>query len=182
MKSLKGQFVVASPHLTGGNFFRTAVLVLNHDHDGALGVVLNRPIANPMQEIWEDLGVEAVAGQAIFLGGPVPGPILALHPCSDVDSGEILDGVFLASQKEQIQEVLSRSAVTVRVIVGYSGWGAGQLEREFTRGSWLATSAVADDVFRDRDDLWEYLVQSVGQRILAPHLGHRPRPDDPRWN
>ena len=182
MKSLTGNFVIASPGLTDPNFYRSVVLMINHDHEGALGVILNRPLTNPMQEIWEELGVDAENGKSIFLGGPVPGPILVLHSHAELEGGRILDGVYLASQKSQIQEVLARTDSRFRIVVGYSGWAAGQLENELRAGGWLTHPADSTQVFSDRDDLWEYLIRCVGESILAPSIKRLQCPDDPRLN
>ena len=74
MNSLQGQFLIASPHLTDENFYRSVILMISHDQEGAVGFVLNRPMVSSMEEIWAELEVDVESGKIIYLGGPVPGP------------------------------------------------------------------------------------------------------------
>src|SRR5688572_1282976 len=80
MASLQGQFLVASPHLSDPNFYKSVVLMVKHDEEGAFGLILNRPTTNTVREIWravteQDLECE----QPIYMGGPVSGPLVCLH-------------------------------------------------------------------------------------------------------
>lgn len=182
MNSLQGQFLIASPHLTDENFYRSVIFMVNHDDEGAVGLVLNRPLITPMQEIWAELQVDAESGKKIFLGGPVPGPILVLHADPELGESSIIEGVYLATQKHHVQQVLAQAELPQRIIVGYSGWGPGQLEREIRGGGWLNYPADADSVFSERDDLWEHMVHCVGQQIMSNRIKGIRRPDDPRCN
>ena len=72
MNSLRGQFLIASPHLPDSNFYRSVVLMIQHDDEGAFGVILNRPTENTVSEIWEMITDEPCESlQPINLGGPV---------------------------------------------------------------------------------------------------------------
>ncbi len=182
MKSLTGQFVIAAPSLTDSNFLRSVVLMINHDQEGALGVIVNRPLTNSLGEVWNELGVDAACGRTIFLGGPVPGPILVLHGQPDQNGGQVLQGVFLATEREQMQEILLRNDDQCRVVVGYAGWAAGQLESELRTGGWLIFPATASHVFADPANLWHDLIRGVADQVLAAANERLVRPDDPRLN
>ncbi len=80
MTSLQGYFLIASPHLSDTNFRRSVVLLLKHSDEGAFGLVLNRPTDSLLSEVWELISESPCKlGEAIHIGGPVGGPLMALH-------------------------------------------------------------------------------------------------------
>src|SRR3712207_6054402 len=108
MGSLAGHFLVASPHLGDPNFFRSVVLVIRHDEEGAFGVVLNRPLPSTVADIWRALGSSDVENeQPIYLGGPVTGPLLAVHRDDEFSEGEVLDGVYYATHKDHLNSLVT---------------------------------------------------------------------------
>lgn len=183
MASLQGSFLIASPHLGDGNFNRSVVLMVKHDDEGAFGLVLNRPTGNTVAEIWKLVSeVESDRRDPIYLGGPVSGPLMAVHGLASAAESEILDGVYLSAHKDQLREVVAAEDIPFRLFTGYSGWGAGQLEGELEAGGWLIAPATADLVFHDKDDLWEQVMHSVAKDILAPSLQPKHVPNDPTLN
>ena len=183
MASLQGHFLIASPHLGDGNFNRSVVLMVKHDDEGAFGFVLNRPTGNTVAEVWKLVSDEPCTRQdPIYLGGPVQGPLMAVHSLASAAETEIVSGVFLCAHKEQLQEVVGSSTTAVRLFTGYSGWGAGQLEGELQAGGWLVAPATAELVFHDKDDLWERVIRDVAKEILSPTLKSRHVPGDPTLN
>lgn len=182
MKALTGQFLIAAPSLIDPNFLRSVVLMINHDKEGALGVILNRPIHNPLTEIWDELGVESQSGRAIYLGGPVPGPIIVVHASEKYSTGRIMDGVYVASEREAIQEMIQTGVSPCRIIVGYAGWAAGQLENEMRAGGWLTLPATSDRVFADPSEQWEKFVRDVADIVLQSAREGIVQPLDPSLN
>ena len=183
MPSLQGNFLIASPHLGDGNFNRSVVLMVKHDEDGAFGFVLNRPTGNTVAEVWKLVSEDASDRQdPIYLGGPVQGPLMAVHGLASAAETEILDGVYLSAHKDQLKEVVAAENASLRLFSGYSGWGAGQLEGELEAGGWLVAPATAELVFHDKDDLWERVMHSVAQDIMAPSLKAKHVPNDPTLN
>ena len=80
MNSLRGHFLVASKFLADPNFARTVVLLVQHDEDGAFGVVLNRRAGSTVEELWSQVGqANCNSQQPVYVGGPVPGPLMAIH-------------------------------------------------------------------------------------------------------
>ncbi len=179
MESLQGYFLLASPHLSDGNFFRSVVLMLRHDEEGALGLVLTRPTDVTPDE---DPAIKSTHIVNLYWGGPVSGPLMALHEYEDFSQGEVLPGVHFTADKAIIAKLLKKTKHPVRLFINYSGWGSGQLEDELEAGGWLVTKATADEVFDDSEELWKKLVQRVGMEILAPALRAEHIPDDPSWN
>ena len=132
VESLRGKLLLATPGLVDPNFFRSVVLLLEHNEGGALGVVLNRPTDTAVQEAlptWADLAAEPAV---VFTGGPVqPDSAIGLGLASLGDEPDgfapLLGGVGsvdLAREPDDIRPAPER----LRVFAGYSGWGEGQLE------------------------------------------------------
>lgn len=179
MNSLKGHFLVASPHLQDPNFNHSVVLLIQHTHEGAFGVVLNRPTENTVQEIWTQVGEgECDDLRHVNLGGPVSGPLLALHSKEALSELEVVPGVYFAAQRENLEKLVTAPEHPYRLFVGHSGWGKGQLEREIEEGSWLTTPASAEFVFYDQDDLWNRVTQKIGRSILGNALKIKHVPPD----
>lgn len=183
MDSLKGHLLVASPHLLDPNFVRTVVLLIQHTDEGAFGVVLNRPTQSTVREVWSELGAGACDDQRnVNLGGPVSGPLLALHANEMLSEMEIVPGVHFAAQREHLEKLVAKHAAPFRLFVGHSGWGSGQLERELKEGSWLTAPASAEYVFFDEGDLWKEVTQEIGRSILSSVLKIKHVPPDSSLN
>ena len=182
MKSLQGQFLVASPHLPDTNFFRSVVLMIQHNEEGAFGVILNRPGRKTVAEIWALVGEgECQSGEPVFLGGPVEGPLLAVHTNAPCAQSAILDGLYMATRKDYLNRIV-RSDKPFRVFCGYAGWGPGQLENEIEAGGWMSYPAAVNDVFQDPDTMWKHVVGKIGLEILAPSIDTKRVPNEPWWN
>src|SRR5689334_3280085 len=152
MNSLAGQFLVASPHLRDPNFARTVVLMLQHEEQGALGVVINRPGDKTVDEIWEMIdSTPPGCPELVYVGGPVPGPLIALHDQSRLGEREILPKLYMSMQKDAIDQLVKKQNANFRLFSGHSGWGGGQLEGELTVGGWLISPAEVTDVFGDHE-------------------------------
>ncbi|MFW6170126.1 MAG: YqgE/AlgH family protein [Planctomycetota bacterium] len=183
MKSLKGHFLVASPYLGDTNFFRSVVLMVQHDEEGAFGVVMNRPTSHTAAEAPE------LAAQApgeldipIHLGGPVPGPLIAVHSDISVAELEIASGIYFSTAKDAITQIVGQSSSSFRLFSGYSGWGPGQLNGELEAGGWLTDPATHEDVFSDYQTLWNRIARRIGLDILSPRIRPEQMPDDPSMN
>ena len=189
MGSLQGHFLVASPHLMDPNFYRSVVLMIQHDEDGGFGLVLNRCTDNSVSEIWELIGElpaehldpDLIEARHINLGGPVAGPLMALHNSREVGENQIVPGVFLTTDKQGLNRLLESDDLTYRIFSGYSGWGSGQLESELEDGGWLTAPASADDIFHNPETMWKKISQQIGLGILGTRVT-RFVPEDPSLN
>jgi putative transcriptional regulator len=183
MDSLQGHLIVASPRLPDANFYRSVVLIIHHDDQGAFGVVLNRPTDNTVGEIWEMIADRPCESeQPINLGGPVAGPLMALHGDKACSENEILPGVHFATHKDNLNRIVHQSKRPFRIFSGYAGWAAGQLENELEVGGWMTLQASSDYVFADADSLWKRVSQDIGTQITMPLLGKARSPEDPSSN
>ena len=169
MSSLQGRFLIASPHLGDSNFYRSVVLMIHHDAEGAFGLVLNRPLAITVGEHCLQLfDTDFELDAPVFVGGPVPGPPLALHNSRAHSDEEVLPGVHISTREESLEPLLMNPPDQFRMFDGYSGWGAGQLEQELELGGWLQTDASFSDVFLDPEVVWQQLTRRINLDIRRP--------------
>lgn len=185
---LPGQLLIATPEITDGPFRRAVVLLLDHDGDGTLGLVVNRPTRLPVRQVLPSWHDEVVVPPVVFSGGPVsPDSALGLARLDDVaatDAGgpigwkRLYEDVGLVDL-DAPPEVLRAGMAAMRVFAGYSGWASGQLVEEMRRGSWLVTDAELSDPFAgDPLDLWPTVLRRLGPPLAFAAT----YPDDPTAN
>ncbi len=180
MESLKGQLLVSAGGLYDPNFRHTVVLLAEHGDDGAVGVVLTRPLEVTVASAVPPLAELVPDGAPLFQGGPVDTdqPVLV----AEVTDPEILDlrvfgavGLLTGEVSWSVRSALVRA----RVFAGYAGWGPGQLEAEMEEDSWILEPAREDDVFTDEPDaLWHRVLERKG----PPWRGLARMPFDPTTN
>jgi putative transcriptional regulator len=187
MPSLAGQLLLASRRLADPNFFHSVILLVQHGDDGALGLVLNRPLEMTVKQACDDsLEVNCEADSLLHQGGPCDGPLMALHAHVALPGhipgahSEVIDGLYFSTERDELEWLLRQSNPKAKFFVGYSGWSAGQLEREIAIGSWLIADANLQRVFDPAEaQQWTRLVTqlTMGQRINSDLI-----PDDPSVN
>ncbi|NEX14413.1 MAG: hypothetical protein C1941_06930 [Prosthecochloris sp.] len=161
-----GELLMASAVMLEPNFKRTVLLMCEHNDEGSLGFILNRPMEIKVSEAisgFDDLDVP------LHMGGPVQvDTVHYLHRRGDVIDGslEVLPGVFWGGEQEQLSFLMSSGVVSpgeVRFFLGYAGWSSGQLEKEFEEGSWYRTLAADEIIFSDEyERMWARTVRSKG--------------------
>lgn len=186
MESIAGKLLVASRHLRDPNFARTVVLMLEHNTEGALGLVLNRPSPRTVADVWESIGEpEVTSSDVVHLGGPVAGPLIALHLAEELGEKQVLPGLYMSVQKDSLEQLVRTPDVVQRLYSGHSGWGPGQLEGELKAGGWLVADAVVDEVFGEEEDLeglWNQVLARINLKILLPGVPPERLPRDPHLN
>ncbi len=164
MDSLRGRLLIAGPTLLDPNFVRTVVLIGEHNEDGALGVVLNRPSDTTVGEAVPDLAWLGDGNDPVFVGGPVAETaVIVLAEWDDVSlAGALVEGDlgFVGSDADQ-PEQLDGAIRRARVFAGHAGWGPGQLEAELEQDAWIVEPADPEDPFA-RGDLWSSALQRKG--------------------
>jgi putative transcriptional regulator len=169
MESLKGRLLISGGGLFDDNFRHTVVLIGEHGAEGAVGVVLNRPLELTVGEAVAPLATLTGADAPLFEGGPVEQQQAVLLAETAVPG--ILDVPIFGDVGFLTGDVPSdvRSAIRrARVFLGYAGWGPGQLEAELASGAWIVDPATADDVFTDAPrSLWRHVLERKGPRYAA---------------
>jgi putative transcriptional regulator len=183
VNSLRGHFLVASSELNDPNFLRTVVLIVQHDEMGAMGLVLNRPTDATVRKVWEQVKHSPCEVDApLYLGGPIEGPLVALHTRSEQADIEVLPGLFYTVQPDSLEKLVSQGDAPARFIAGYAGWGPEQLEGELEQGAWLVGPARPEQVLGQEVDLWEKISRELADTNLVSLLGIKHVPDDPSLN
>lgn len=156
---LSNQFLIAMPGMVDGNFAGTVVYLCEHNERGALGLVINRPLDINLQHLFEKVDLtldrDDMASLPVYLGGPVQTERgFVLHDSLDEEGGhysssiKVPGGLEMTTSRD-VLEALSNGAGPRRIFMtlGYSGWGAGQLEDELSRNGWLNVKADHQIIF-----------------------------------
>jgi putative transcriptional regulator len=180
---LTGHFLVASRYLSDPNFVRSVVLMIHHNEEGAMGVVINHPSDKTVRDVWEMIGNDPCErDDLIFIGGPVPGPVVALHSLESFSEHQVLPNLYVSTHRDALDLIVRKRDATLRLFSGHAGWGSGQIEGEMEAGGWLSTPATVDDVFSDHESIWKTVTQRIGLEIMAPDLDREHMPIDPSLN
>ncbi|MCW5252741.1 MULTISPECIES: YqgE/AlgH family protein [unclassified Streptomyces] len=187
VSSLAGRLLVATPALADPNFERAVVLLLDHDEEGSLGVVLNRPTPVGVGDIlgaWAELAGEP---GVVFQGGPVSlDSALGVAVVPGGASGgraplgwRRVRGAIGLVDLEAPPELLAPAVGSLRIFAGYAGWGPGQLEGELKEGAWYVVDSEPGDVSSPAPEgLWrEVLRRQRGDLAMVATY-----PDDPSLN
>jgi len=175
---LAGSLLLAHPKLRDPNFARAVVLMSLHNAEGAMGVVLNRPLDKTLSDLGPEFSRSELASVPLYCGGPVNPEQLILVAWQTTS----YDGTFklyFGLDPKKLQQLMSETVVEVRAFLGYSGWSAGQLESEMQQSTWLVSPVPAELLGRlDGVGLWKRIVGGLSPewRMLADE------PEDPSKN
>ena len=181
--SLSNQLLIAMPGMQDPNFNSTVTLVCEHNAEGALGIVINRPLDLRLGGLFEQLSLheadQAVASSPVLDGGPVGRERgFVLHePVGNFESSVAVSPDIQLTLSRDVLDAMSAGDGPERSLValGYAGWEAGQLEREMLHNTWLNVPAnpeiIFDVPFTDR---WSVAAEIIGVDIsqISPHAGH----------
>ena len=174
MENTAPGFLIAMPNLRDPNFAETVVLMLEHNSDGAVGLVVNRPFPGDPNVVCSGLGIEwPVDGLGdIRLGGPVRTQAgCIVHPAgvAFADTQAVTNGLSVSTSREALESLSQRSDCPFRLMLGYAGWGSGQLELEMTQGTWLLAPVTESVVFdTPAHEMYDRALASLG--IARHHL------------
>ena len=164
MDTLKGQLVMAGGGLLDPNFRQTVILIVEHNDEGALGIVLNRALGVGLVESVPELDHFPNVDPRLYWGGPVSPPnavVLAEYADPTVAESLVFGPVGLYPAGREPLE--APAVVRTRVYAGYAGWGPNQLEAELATEAWIIEPALIQDVFcTDPDELWRQVLERKG--------------------
>ena len=171
-ETLAGSLLLAHPAMRDPNFRRSVILMSVHNAEGAMGVVLNRPLGKRLGELSGDFALGPLAGVPLFSGGPVQAEQLVLAAWQTrVDGFRLHFGI----EPDKALQLLAEEGTHVRGFLGYSGWSAGQLENEMKLRTWVVADVPEDLLTHSQDEsLWRTVLGREGAewRLLADEPEH----------
>ncbi|WP_353953156.1 YqgE/AlgH family protein [Knoellia sp. S7-12] len=182
--STTGRLLVSTPQLDDGVFHRSVILVLQHDDNGAQGVVLNKPLGADVDSVLPGWGEHIASPQTLFQGGPVQLDsalgLVTFHGGDEPPPGsKRLFGSVAIVDLDTPPLLVMPEVGGLRIFAGYAGWSTGQLESELVRGSWFVVDSQSGDLLTDDPDhLWEQVLRrQPGELAFVAYF-----PSDPELN
>lgn len=181
--SLADQLLIAMPGLEDPNFSRTVTYLCQHSEDGAMGLVINRPLEFHLNEVLEQMEIETsdprIDRVPVYLGGPVqPERGFVLHtPVGEWDSSIKLNDELAITTSRDILEAMAKGEGPEQyfVALGYAGWSAGQLEQEMVENAWLSGPAKQEILFElETGQRWTAAAAALGVdlTLISSVAGH----------
>ena len=181
--NLTNQFLIAMPGLQDPNFFHTVTYICEHSEEGAMGIVVNRPMDLRISDILEQMDIAAGGGmridQQVYIGGPVAmdrGFVLHGGDRKWGSTLEITPQISITTSRDILEAIaLGKGPVDALVALGYAGWGSGQLEDEIGANAWLSSPANPDIIFHvPAEDRWRAAARLVGVDLdqISSEVGH----------
>jgi putative transcriptional regulator len=171
--------LLAHPGLVDPNFRRTVVLLSAHSNDGAMGVIINRPLGKTLADISGEFALGDLASVPVYCGGPVSEKQLILSAWEG-SADETVFKLYFGLDPEKAAELKrNNESVELRAFLGYSGWEQGQLEGELQERAWVVSNVQGDLRHAEKGvALWREIIGKVSpeMRLLAE------APDDPQVN
>ena len=112
-----------------------------------------------------------VCSRSLHFGGPLSGPIVALHQIRDYAEAETGEGIYVAAQKQHLVDLIRDENEPFRLIVGHLGWNPEELDAEIADGNWHVLPANVDDVFSSASDMWSCVIRRATNSSLAKWIG-----------
>lgn len=188
-----GSLLASAPNLLDPNFMHTVSLMCEHGEAGAYGLVLNKPSSLTLDRLLPEHPILGSHPLPVFWGGPVGNDTLqVLHRYPDVITGgyEVAEGLMLGGDLDEVAALFETGPIEaamkgVRFVLGYAGWGAGQLESELAGGSWLPLPLDVELLFEggaggehEQSAVWRKALRALG----ADGAGLAELPPDIGWN
>ncbi len=165
---LAGHLLVATNRNAGTGFTESVCLVLHHGSEGSMGLMLNRALDFDIENLWKVLNAsKSQASQTVRFGGPMSGPILALHNQEQLAEVSPATGVYIAAHLDKLQKLIASQQGEVRLVIGQVIWKGGQLEHELAEGMWLPVPATPALVFAPEEDMWRQGMIQAGNCFIA---------------
>jgi putative transcriptional regulator len=168
-------FLLAMPQMNDPHFARAVVLMVEHNDEGSMGLIINQPSEVTAVELLEHLEMQwrGSPAERVWAGGPVrPNTGWVLHqppshglrnPANSTNTIEVAPGIALTNSPDRLRMLAKAPPKWMRLLLGYSGWGPGQLAHEMSTGAWLHAEVDPYLVFATpAEDMWEAAVRSIG--------------------
>lgn len=162
--------LIAMPQVADPFFARSVIFLVHHDEGGSLGYIVNRPTEVRVTDVCRELGIAwgGDPSMSVHFGGPVQaevGVILCRAPELQVSPTALAvsPGLFVSSNRDDLRQVAGNPPAEFRLLLGYAGWGPGQIDGEVLRGDWLTAEADPRIVFSgEPESAWRRALASIG--------------------
>jgi len=182
-ENLSNHFLIAMPSLADPNFYHTVTYMCDHSEDGAMGIVINRPLDMDLAELLSYLGVSKFPAEIghtpIYQGGPVQTERgFVLHkPSGEWEATTHISEQIDLTMSQDIIEAIAQGHGPEQYLIslGYAGWGKGQLEQELVDNAWLSGPAESTIIFEQpTEQRWNASAQLLGVDIsqISHDIGH----------
>jgi putative transcriptional regulator len=169
LKPAKGIMLISEPVLSDFYFSKSLVLLADHNEEGSFGLIINKPTDLVLSDISDEFsGINL----RLFIGGPVKtDSIYFIHTRGDLVQGSsrIMEGLYWGGQSEILKDLIIKKVISsneIRFFIGYAGWQAGQLDREFKEEAWIASATNPDQVLKTNPDtLWRDVLKKMGKEF-----------------
>ena len=166
----KGKLLIADPSMSDQSFGRTVILLTEHNENGSIGFILNRPLGFSIKDILPEINLD----MEIYNGGPVEQDNLYfVHQMPDVIPGsiEISNGIFWGGDFDSVKDLINSgeiSSKSIKFFLGYSGWSSKQLVSEMKEDSWLVSKEHGDQTLflNQTKSLWKNQMNNLGGKYL----------------
>lgn len=163
----KGRVLVSEPFLQDTYFKRSLVLITEYAKEGCVGFVLNKPLDVKINDVMNDF---PVCASTVSIGGPVStNTIHYLHTLGKYipDSVQVFENLFWGGDFEFLKNGIQNGQITsdqIRFFLGYSGWHAGQLEKELEQNSWFIAEIPSAQIMNPTNDVWKDTLSQLGEK------------------
>ena len=168
----KGSFLIASPDIDTGIYFRSVIIVCEHSPSGSFGLIVNKSLEVELPEELINVKEFVNPNVQIRAGGPIqPNQMMLLHASDQIPDQtlNLCEGVYLGGDLQFLQEAVSNvNGPAIRLCFGYCGWGAGELERQFLSGGWFLHPASAKHIFQTPPEkIWQTILREMGGKYAT---------------
>lgn len=168
----KGSFLIASPDIDTGVYFRSVIIICEHSPTGSFGLIINKSLDVELPEELINVKEFVNPNVQIRAGGPIqPNQMMLLHASDQIPDQtlKLCEGVYLGGDLQFLQEAVANvNGPALRLCFGYCGWGAGQLEREFLSGGWFLHAASAKHIFQTPPEkVWQTILREMGGKYAT---------------
>tara|TARA_Y100001968_G_scaffold119979_1_gene109284 strand:- start:332 stop:868 length:537 start_codon:yes stop_codon:yes gene_type:complete len=171
MGSLRNQMLIAMPHMSDLIFSKSVIYICEHDRDGAMGIIINKQLhSSDIKAIIKQpysFGSSSKSSlKSIYFGGPVS---LEKEIIIYSTSAYSHQKISILKGKSELNELKVKKDIQYKIMLGHSGWGAGQLEKEIKNGDWLIQNTSSDFAFNiPSNQMWKKAVQQTGVDLSSP--------------
>jgi len=181
--NLTDHFLIAMPGLEDPNFSRTVTYICEHNHRGAMGIVVNRPLGLELGDILDQMEITGASSQVrtlpVFMGGPVQterGFVLHSHDRAWDSTMQITNEISVTTSRDILEAMAKGGGPKYSLVaLGYAGWGEGQLESELTANAWLSGPASSQIIFAlPAERRWQAAASLLGVdlNLISGEAGH----------